>query len=149
MVSYESPEIVVDQLMSSQESRSSRSYSGGNIPTKSAVLQYITRRQEKCELTAPSFCLSSCLQVDISKSTNFRGYMGLLTENNNPFVPTSAYLLINSDNKGDYHEAFNLGLDPSLGFAVEESGGEGELEHGDNLWPDKEVWSGAERFVSC
>jgi hypothetical protein len=57
--------------------------------------------------------------------------------------------LMNSDNKGDYHEAFNLGLDPSLGYAVEESGGEGELEHGDNLWPDKEVWSGAERFVSC
>jgi hypothetical protein len=56
---------------------------------------------------------------------------------------------MNSDNKGDYHEAFNLGLDPSLGYAVEENGQEGELEHGDNLWPDKEVWSGAERFVSC
>jgi hypothetical protein len=79
--------------------------------------------------------------------------MGLLTENNNPFVLIfllrAGFSLINSDNKGDYHEAFNLGLDPSLGFAVEESSGEGELEHGDNLWPDKEVWSGAERFVSC
>ena len=53
-----------------------------------------------------------------------------------------------SDNKGDYHEAFNLGLDPSLGFATDESGEEGELEHGENMWPDKEVWSGAERFVS-
>jgi hypothetical protein len=77
--------------------------------------------------------------------------MGLLTENNNPSVSSFFYTpasLINSDNKGDYHEAFNLGLDPSLGYAVEESGGEGELEHGDNLWPDKEVWSGAERFVS-
>jgi isopenicillin N synthase-like dioxygenase len=38
------------------------------------------------------FGLSSYVQVDISKSTNFRGYMGLLTENNNPFVPSSAYL---------------------------------------------------------
>jgi len=77
--------------------------------------------------------------------------MGLLTENNNPLVllPCPTQSLINSDNKGDYHEAFNLGLDPSLGYTVEQSGGEGELEHGDNLWPDNEVWNGAERFVTC
>ena len=25
-------------------------------------------------------------QIDISKSTNFRGYMGLMTENNNPYA---------------------------------------------------------------
>jgi hypothetical protein len=25
---------------------------------------------------------------------------------------------------------------------------EGELEHGDNLWPEKGVWEGAESFVS-
>lgn len=41
---------------------------------------------------------SSYVQVDISKSTNFRGYMGLLTENNNPFVPLhslhSGFILI-------------------------------------------------------
>ena len=73
--------------MISQEPWSSGSYSGGNIPTESTVLQHIHRSQEKCELISPPSSVSSYIQVDISKSTNFRGYMGLLTENNNPFVP--------------------------------------------------------------
>ncbi|KAK8866075.1 hypothetical protein IAR55_001226 [Kwoniella newhampshirensis] len=75
--------------------------------------------------------------VDISKSGgNFRGYMGLLTENNDP------------TNKGDMHEAFNMGLDPSLdpaSFGQEEEK-EGELKHGENLWPEKKDWDGAGAF---
>lgn len=52
------------------------------------------------------------------------------------------------ENKGDYHEAFNLGLDPSLGYPVEEASSDGELQHSDNLWPSAEDWPGATNFVS-
>ncbi|ORY34288.1 hypothetical protein BCR39DRAFT_517472 [Naematelia encephala] len=71
--------------------------------------------------------------VDIGKSDNFRGYMALLTENNVP------------SNKGELHEAFNLGLDPSLGLA-QEGGSAGELQHSENLWPSDQVWKGATGF---
>lgn len=61
--------------------------------------------------------------------------MGLLTENNN------------KENKAEYHEAFNLGLDPSL--APESMKREsGKMSHGENQWPSEEVWEGAEEFVS-
>ncbi|ODO11636.1 hypothetical protein I350_00420 [Cryptococcus amylolentus CBS 6273] len=73
--------------------------------------------------------------VDISKSENFRGYMGLLTENNDP------------TNKGDMHEAFNMGLDPEVdpaSFAQDIK--EGELKHSENLWPDEKDWQGAKVF---
>ncbi|KAJ9124500.1 hypothetical protein QFC24_003291 [Naganishia onofrii] len=88
--------------------------------------------------------------VDISNSSNFRGWMGVLTENNDP------------ENEGDLHEGFNLGLDPTIAKTLptfqelerlkkntedqaksEHSNG---LEHGDNLWPDIQVWEGAEEF---
>jgi isopenicillin N synthase-like dioxygenase len=75
-------------------------------------------------------------QVDISKSDNFRGYMGLLTENNDP------------KNKGDYHEAFNLGLDPLLAPESMGAGGSGDskLQHGENQWPTSENWAGSAEF---
>lgn len=75
--------------------------------------------------------------VDISKSNgSFRGYMALETEKNDP------------EGAGDLHEAFNLGLDPSLGeWKAEDT--EGQLSHTDNLWPSVDVWSGADHFVSC
>lgn len=54
----------------------------------------------------------------------------------------------NADIKGvgDLHEAFNLGLDPSLAKASGDRV-EGQLAHTDNLWPSTEIWSGAEDFV--
>ncbi|KAL1405007.1 hypothetical protein Q8F55_008625 [Vanrija albida] len=73
--------------------------------------------------------------IDISKSDNFRGYMGLLTENNDPA------------NKGDYHEAFNLGLDPSIRpDAAQTDSDDAKLRHGGNLWPAAEDWSDAGEF---
>ena len=48
------------------------------------------------------------------------------------------------------HEAFNIGLDPSLGLDAgqgDSKGGEG-LVHSDNLWPEEDTWKGAKRFVS-
>jgi hypothetical protein len=48
------------------------------------------------------------------------------------------------------HEAFNIGLDPSLGLDAgqdEVKHGEG-LVHSENLWPEYSRWEGAERFVS-
>ncbi|WWD09560.1 hypothetical protein V865_007687 [Kwoniella europaea PYCC6329] len=73
--------------------------------------------------------------VDINKSDNFRGYMRLLSSNTNP------------DNKGDRHEAFNLGLDPLVHpESFERSEKEGELKHSENLWPDQKDWKGAEAF---
>ncbi|WVW82460.1 hypothetical protein I302_104470 [Kwoniella bestiolae CBS 10118] len=75
------------------------------------------------------------MTVDINKSDNFRGYMRLLTSNTNPA------------NKGDRHEAFNMGLDPLVhpeSFHQDEK--EGELKHSDNLWPIQEDWEGAVGF---
>ncbi|WVQ82711.1 hypothetical protein IAT38_004843 [Cryptococcus sp. DSM 104549] len=74
--------------------------------------------------------------VDITKSGgNFRGYMGLLTENNDP------------NNKGDMHEAFNIGLDPLLDPAsFEQEVKEGELRHSENLWVEEKDWAGAKEF---
>lgn len=61
--------------------------------------------------------------------------MGLLTENNDP------------TNKGDYHEAFNLGLDPSLS-PESMSRASGKMTHGENQWPAPQDWDGAGEFVS-
>ncbi|ORX37422.1 hypothetical protein BD324DRAFT_626130 [Kockovaella imperatae] len=72
--------------------------------------------------------------VDISKSDNFRGYMKLLSGNANP------------ESKGDLHEAFNLGLDPSLDAAPRGHKTSEGLSHSDNLWPTVEVWKGAASF---
>lgn len=60
--------------------------------------------------------------------------MGLLSEN------------VSSENKGDYHEAFNLGLDPEVApESFKQENGEG-LRHSENQWPKKEVWEGAPEF---
>ncbi|GFZ45568.1 hypothetical protein JCM24511_03296 [Saitozyma sp. JCM 24511] len=75
--------------------------------------------------------------VDISKSGgNFRGYMALLSENNDP------------TKQGELHEAFNLGLDPSLDAAShdEQMKSQGELVHSDNLWPAEGDWKQAAAF---
>ena len=48
------------------------------------------------------------------------------------------------------HEAFNLGLDPSLDARSPASGelrADGELAHSPNLWPEEKDWDGAEAFV--
>ena len=63
--------------------------------------------------------------------------------------PTKAGLAECRTNKGEVHEAFNLGLDPSLDPKLEEDEAtEGELKHSENLWPSEEVWKGADAFVS-
>ncbi|KAK1925422.1 hypothetical protein DB88DRAFT_193700 [Papiliotrema laurentii] len=80
--------------------------------------------------------------VDISKSDNFRGYMKLLSENNDP------------TKQGEMHESWNIGLDPSIDtskstsdFAPQDQPRkEGSLVHSDNLWPETSTWSGAEDF---
>lgn len=60
-----------------------------------------------------------------------------------------AYHINDSNNKGDMHEAFNMGLDPSLDpSAFVQDVKEGELKHSENLWPDKKDWQGADVFVS-
>ena len=50
------------------------------------------------------------------------------------------------------HEAFNLGLDPSLtkyaSHATDASQAEAELEHSENQWPDENDWNEALKFVS-
>ena len=47
------------------------------------------------------------------------------------------------------HEAFNMGLDPSVdASAFIQDVKEGELRHSENLWPDKKDWQGADVFVS-
>jgi hypothetical protein len=59
------------------------------------------------------------------------------------------------------HEGFNLGLDMAVAESVpslhkvkermQEAPKDGPLEnlaHGDNLWPDAELWDGATEFVS-
>lgn len=74
--------------------------------------------------------------VAIANSDNFRGYMGLLSEN------------VSSENKGDYHEAFNLGLDPELAPESFEEGGKEGLRHSENQWPKPEEWDGAGEFKS-
>ncbi|KAK4686157.1 hypothetical protein P7C73_g3971, partial [Tremellales sp. Uapishka_1] len=76
--------------------------------------------------------------VDIANSKNFRGYMGLMMENNDP------------KNKGDRLESFNIGLDPSLEEYPKDNhakpaGGE-TIEHGDNQWPDAKDYEAAEDF---
>lgn len=62
----------------------------------------------------------------------------MLSENNDP------------TKKGELHEAFNLGLDPSLdvGSHAGQSEVQGALKHSDNLWPSNAQWAKAASFVS-
>ncbi|KAL7419268.1 hypothetical protein Q5752_006105 [Cryptotrichosporon argae] len=66
--------------------------------------------------------------VDISKSDMFRGFVGLLKENNDP------------KNKGELHEGYNLGLETADDPVHADVAGSG------NLWPRPEVWPQATKF---
>ncbi|KAF9778583.1 Clavaminate synthase-like protein [Thelephora terrestris] len=59
-------------------------------------------------------------ELDIHKSPNFKGYTGLLDENTNP------------ENRGDFHEGFDLGWEDPITSAVRDEGG---LD-GKNVWPE-------------
>lgn len=53
--------------------------------------------------------------------------------------------------KGEMHEAFNIGLDPSIDTyetGENSEAKEGELVHSENIWPKEEDWPGADAFVS-
>ena len=58
--------------------------------------------------------------IDIHKSSNFKGYTGLLGENTNP------------ENRGDLHEGFDLGWEDDSGST---RAGDGAMT-GQNVWPD-------------
>lgn len=70
------------------------------------------------------------------KPDNLKGYMGLLAEN---VAPT--------ENKGDYHAAFNMGIDPECGpqMGIPDMP-ERHGAYGPNTWPKQEDWEGAEEF---
>jgi isopenicillin N synthase-like dioxygenase len=73
-------------------------------------------------------------QLDIHKSTNFKGYTALLGENTNP------------ENRGDLHEGFDLGWeDPDSGTA--RSSEDDGLMAGENVWPDDTALPGFRRAV--
>jgi isopenicillin N synthase-like dioxygenase len=59
------------------------------------------------------------MQLDIQKSPNFKGYTGLMKENNNP------------ENLGDLHEGFDIGWEDPITSAVRDGGG----MDGKNVWP--------------
>ncbi|TCD65819.1 hypothetical protein EIP91_002169 [Steccherinum ochraceum] len=62
--------------------------------------------------------------IDIHKSSNFKGYTGLLGENTNP------------ENRGDLHEGFDLGWEEKAGGSL--TGlreGDGAMS-GSNVWPE-------------
>ncbi|CED82642.1 Iron/ascorbate family oxidoreductases [Phaffia rhodozyma] len=69
------------------------------------------------------------MKLHISQSNNFRGYQGLYEENTNP------------ENKGDLHEAFNLGYEPLSEPApiptLDDKG-----HHSNNIWPADETLEG-------
>ena len=63
------------------------------------------------------------LEIDIRKTSNFKGYAPLLSSNNNP------------ENAGDMHEGFEFGweeLDPSKPDELREHDG---VMAGANVWP--------------
>jgi isopenicillin N synthase-like dioxygenase len=63
------------------------------------------------------------MELDIHKSSNFKGYTALLGENTNP------------QNKGDLHEAFDLGWEPEHMSHLPVSRDDSEMS-GANVWPD-------------
>jgi isopenicillin N synthase-like dioxygenase len=66
------------------------------------------------------------LQLDIHKSSNFKGYTPLLGENTDP------------ENRGDLHEGFDLGWEPEEGSTLSTSGvrNDGAMT-GKNVWPEE------------
>ncbi|KAI0265540.1 2OG-Fe-II oxygenase [Gloeopeniophorella convolvens] len=63
-------------------------------------------------------------ELDIHKSTNFKGYTALLGENTNP------------ENRGDLHEGFDLGWEQPATGAVRSAAEDGSMA-GENIWPDE------------
>ena len=59
--------------------------------------------------------------IDIRKSSNFKGYTALLSENSNP------------ENRGDLHEGFDIGWEDASGKSRAD---DGEMS-GENVWPDQ------------
>ncbi|GJE97659.1 2OG-Fe(II) oxygenase [Phanerochaete sordida] len=75
--------------------------------------------------------LASKEAIDMSKSTNFKGYTPLLGENSNP------------ENRGDLHEGFDIGWEDSSGSARADDG----AMSGANLWPDEQELPGFREAV--
>ncbi|KAI0049430.1 Clavaminate synthase-like protein [Auriscalpium vulgare] len=63
-------------------------------------------------------------ELDIHKSTNFKGYTALLGENSNP------------ENRGDLHEGFDLGWEQFEDGASRSAADDGPMA-GANVWPDE------------
>ena len=77
---------------------------------------------------------TAILQLDIHKSTNFKGYTALLGENTNP------------ENRGDLHEGFDLGWEDLESGTVRSSEDDGSMAGG-NVWPDDTILPGFRRAV--
>lgn len=69
--------------------------------------------------------------ISIAKSTNFKGYTALLSENSNP------------ENRGDLHEGFDLGWEDQSGNVRTDDG----PMSGTNLWPDEKQLPGFKEVV--
>jgi isopenicillin N synthase-like dioxygenase len=76
-----------------------------------------------------SMSYSTLHQLDIHKSSNFKGYTALLSENTNPA------------GMGDLHEGFDLGWEEPVydgtGNTNSSLQGEGTAMTGMNVWPDE------------
>ena len=62
---------------------------------------------------------STKMELDIHKSSNFKGYTALLGENTNP------------ENRGDLHEGFDIGWEDLTGASRADDG----AMTGQNVWP--------------
>lgn len=78
--------------------------------------------------------VDAIFQLDIHKSTNFKGYTALLGENTNP------------ENRGDLHEGFDLGWEDLESGTVRSSEDDGSMA-GENVWPDDTILPGFRRAV--
>jgi len=81
---------------------------------------------------------SSKMELDIHKSSNFKGYTPLLGENTNP------------DNQGDLHEGFDIGRESDVSNTSLKVGStecaDGVMA-GENVWPDKTILPGFREAV--
>jgi isopenicillin N synthase-like dioxygenase len=71
-----------------------------------------------------SLPLEEKMKIDVHKSSNFKGYNALLSENNNP------------ENDGDLHEGLNIGWEPPEGSSEGQDYGSDVAMTGANVWPD-------------
>jgi isopenicillin N synthase-like dioxygenase len=69
------------------------------------------------------------LQLDIHKSSNFKGYTALLGENTNP------------ENRGDLHEGFDIGPESSSDASPNDA------MSGTNVWPPSDILPGFQEAV--